>query len=82
MIMSSSSTNTSTTLPENQSNMPAENPDSPPKEEERTLTDHLNKKLLESFLVRMEAGTAGVPRPLQRQENEEEDEEEEQDFGD
>ena len=26
------------------------------KEEERTLTDHLNKKLLESFLQRMDQG--------------------------
>lgn len=43
--------------------MPVENPDprNPAKEEERTLTDHLNKKLLKSFLARMEAGTAGVP---------------------
>lgn len=40
--------------------MPVDNPE-PEKEEERTLTDHLNKKLLESFLARMDAGTTGFP---------------------
>ena len=40
--------------------MPLDNPQTP-KEEERTLTDHLNKKLLESFLARMDAGTTGFP---------------------
>lgn len=40
--------------------MPIDSPQTP-KEEERTLTDHLNKKLLESFLARMDAGTTGFP---------------------
>ena len=30
-------------------------------EEEKTLTDHLNKKLLESFLTRLESGGEGLP---------------------
>ena len=45
--------------------MPIDNPETA-KEEERTLTDHLNKKLLESFLARMDAGTTGfqnLPQP-------------------
>lgn len=43
--------------------MPVVNPelDTQGKEEERTLTDHLNKKLLESFLSRIDAGTTGFP---------------------
>lgn len=43
--------------------MPVDNPEpeNQAKEEERTLTDHLNKKLLESFLARMDAGTTGFP---------------------
>lgn len=43
--------------------MPVDNPEleNPRKEEERTLTDHLNKKLLESFLSRIDAGTTGFP---------------------
>ncbi len=46
------------------------------KEEERTLTDHLNKKLLQSFLERMTAGTANIPRlPDSRQEVEEDSQE-------
>lgn len=32
-----------------------------PKEEEKTLTDHLNKRLLESFLSRLEEGSFKVP---------------------
>lgn len=49
-------------------NMPVDNPDSETvKEEERTLTDHLNKRLLESFLARMEAGTTGFPNLPQPQ---------------
>lgn len=59
--------------------MPVDNPDqeNSGKEEERTLTDHLNKKLLESFLVRMEAGSTGfpnLPQPQQPQELEDEQE--------
>ena len=30
-------------------------------EEERTLTDHLNKRLLESFLARLESGSMQLP---------------------
>lgn len=43
--------------------MPVDNPELeiPGKEEEKTLTDHLNKKLAESFLSRMDAGTTGFP---------------------
>ena len=41
------------------------------KEEERTLTDHLNKKLLESFLNRLEEGSMSFPDT--NQENSEED---------
>lgn len=43
--------------------MPVDNPEleNPGKEEEKSLTDHLNKKLLESFLSRMDAGTTGFP---------------------
>lgn len=32
-----------------------------PQEEERTLTDHLNKKLLESFLARLDSGSMQLP---------------------
>ena len=32
-----------------------------PQEEERTLTDHLNKRLLESFLARLDSGSMQVP---------------------
>ena len=32
-----------------------------PQEEERTLTDHLNKKLLESFLARLDSGNMQLP---------------------
>ena len=34
----------------------------PPKEEERTLTDHLNKRLLESFLTRLQEGSVAMPQ--------------------
>ena len=37
-------------------------PTEPPQEEERTLTDHLNKKLLESFLTRLQQGTIELPQ--------------------
>ena len=47
------------------SEMPVDNPE-PEKEEERTLTDHLNKKLLESFLSRIDAGTTGFKLPPQQ----------------
>lgn len=47
------------------SEMPVDNPE-PEKEEERTLTDHLNKKLLKSFLSRMDAGTTGFKLPPQQ----------------
>lgn len=57
--------------------MPNDNPalvEDAPKEEERTLTDHLNKKLLESFLSRMEEGTTGFSRiPPPPEDNEEDD---------
>lgn len=33
----------------------------PPQEQEKTLTDHLNKKLLESFLNRLETGRMDLP---------------------
>ena len=32
-----------------------------PKEEEKTLTDHLNKRLLESFLSRLQDGAVQFP---------------------
>ncbi len=34
----------------------------PQEEEERTLTDHLNKRLLESFLVRLDSGSMQLPQ--------------------
>lgn len=43
-----------------------------PKEEEKTLTDHLNKRLLESFLGRLEQGTFQVPVST-TEENEDDD---------
>lgn len=50
-------------------------------EEERTLTDHLNKRLLESFLQHLDAGS--VPLPQQQQGDPQEgDGEEEQEFED
>ena len=51
--------------------MPVDNPDleNTEKEEEKTLTDHLNKKLLESFLARIDAGTTGFPNLPQAQTN-------------
>ena len=49
------------------------------KEEEKTLTDHLNKKLLQSFLERMDAGTAAIP-PLP--DSTQDQDEERQDFED
>ena len=48
-------------------------------EEEKTMTDHLNKKLLESFLVRMDAGTANIPR---LPDSKSDDDPERQDFDD
>ena len=33
----------------------------PVQEEERTLTDHLNKRLLESFLARLDSGSMQLP---------------------
>ena len=33
-----------------------------PQEEERTLTDHLNKRLLQSFLTRLEEGGFVLPQ--------------------
>ena len=39
-----------------------ENTEEPqPQEEERTLTDHLNKRLLESFLARLDSGSMQLP---------------------
>lgn len=32
-----------------------------PQEQEKTLTDHLNKRLLESFLSRLDSGRADLP---------------------
>ena len=43
------------------------------KREERTLTDHLNKKLLESFLNRLDDGTITFPDVSQRNLEEEND---------
>ena len=62
--------------------MPVDNPelDNPAKEEERTLTDHLNKKLLESFLSRMDTGTTGFPNLPQPPPKEEQVEENEDGF--
>jgi len=37
----------------------------PEPEEERTLTDHLNKKLLESFMQRLESGSMQFPQGVQ-----------------
>lgn len=37
----------------------------PDTEEERTLTDHLNKKLLQAFLQRIESGTMQLPEGAQ-----------------
>ncbi len=54
--------------------MPIDNPETA-KEEEITLTDHLNKKLLESFLARIDAGTTGFPNLPQAQPQTVEDEE-------
>jgi hypothetical protein len=34
----------------------------PQEEEERTLTDHLNKRLLESFLARLDSGSMQLPQ--------------------
>ena len=36
-------------------------PEPQPQEEERTLTDHLNKRLLESFLARLDSGGMQLP---------------------
>ena len=33
----------------------------PPQEQEKTLTDHLNKRLLESFLNRLDMGRVDLP---------------------
>lgn len=52
------------------SKMPVDNPE-PEKEEERTLTDHLNKKLLESLLSRMDAGTTQFKLPPQQAQDQE-----------
>ena len=45
----------------------------PPQEQEKTLTDHLNKRLLESFLNRLDTGGMELPPGAQRhpEENEE-----------
>ena len=44
-----------------------------PQEEERTLTDHLNKKLLQSFLDRLESGNMQFPPQAQPAVEQEED---------
>ena len=41
--------------------MPSGEAGSENQEDERTLTDHLNKKLLQSFLARMESGIQVIP---------------------
>ncbi len=42
----------------------------PKAEEERNLTDHLNKRLLESFLSRLDSGAVQFPQTLtEQQEN-------------
>lgn len=51
------------------------------KEEEKTLTDHLNKKLLSSFLSRLESGNFQFPS-VQTQQQATENGEEEQEFED
>lgn len=69
------STDDKSTSQEAEGKMPVDNPEleHTAKEEERTLTDHLNKKLLASFLSRIDAGTTGftnLPRPLPKEEEE------------
>lgn len=47
-----------------------------PQEEEKTLTDHLNKRLLESFLSRLQEGAVRFPpnaSPQPPPDNEQED---------
>ena len=43
-----------------------------PREEDRTLTDHLNKKLLQSFLARLEDGSVQFPAGNEEQNGEDE----------
>ncbi len=70
---------TEQTTVKNPPEMPVDNPElENPKEEERTLTDHLNKKLLESFLSRIDAGTTGfqnLPQTPPTQDEEESNQE-------
>ena len=59
----------------------AEEPAEPqPQPEERTLTDHLNKKLLESFMSKLESG--GLELPPGAQGPMEEEGEDDQEFAD
>jgi len=76
-----SQTQRSTTggLGSEESKMPVDSPSpvNSEKEEERTLTDHLNKRLLESFLARIDAGTTGfpnLPQPQPKQDKETDEE--------
>ena len=54
------------------------------KEEERTLTDHLNKKLLSSFLARLDSGDVQFPSNGQPQQQQQQlgDNDDEQEFED
>lgn len=53
-----------------------------PREEERTLTDHLNKRLLESFLARLDSGSMELPPGVRGSDPPEEEEEDVQEFED
>ena len=46
----------------------------PQPEQEKTLTDHLNKKLLESFLSRLDSGSMSFPPQTTGQPSENKDE--------
>ena len=51
-----------------------EEEEEPQPEQERTLTDHLNKKLLESFLSRLDSGNMSFPPQTTGQPSENSDE--------
>ncbi len=59
-------------LPDSQTVSTHEEELDPPKEEERTLTDHLNKKLLESFFTRLQEGSIAMPQSATEDDNNEE----------
>ena len=53
--------------------IPTEDEQEPEPEHERTLTDHLNKKLLESFLSRLDTGNMTFPDQTKNEQELEED---------